>query len=115
MDAVMFATLVWQVVDFLRELTNLKVQKSAVLTQATAWAGGILVVILASHAKVSTDLVLPGMSTALGHLDGASQVLYGLMVASLGSSLVDVKQALDGNDSSAKPPLIPASTQPPPQ
>jgi predicted PurR-regulated permease PerM len=111
MDAVLFATLLWQVVDFLRELTNLKTQKSAVLTQLTAWVGGIILVILASHAKVSADLILPGMSTALGHLDGSSQVLYGLMVASLGSSLVDVKQSIDNTDSSTKPPLLPPSQQ----
>lgn len=110
----MFATLVWQVVDFLRELTNLKTQKSAVVTQATAWLGGIIIVVLASHAKVSADLVLPGMSTALGHLDGSSQVLYGLMVASLGSSAVDVKQALDRSDSAVKPPLLPPTPSPPP-
>jgi hypothetical protein len=114
MDAVIFATLVWQVIDFLREVTNFKTQRSAVLTQLSAWVGGIILVVLASHAKVSTDLVLPGMSTALGHLDGASQVLYGLMVASLGSSGVDLKQAFDNKDSAAKPSLLSTSASPPP-
>jgi hypothetical protein len=114
MDAVLYATIVWQVIDFLRELTNLKTQKSAVLTQATAWLGGIILVAIGSHAKVTADLVLPGMSTSLGHLDGSSQILYGLAVASLASSLVDVKQAFDRSDSAVKPSLLPSAPSSPP-
>lgn len=114
MDAVMFATLLWQVVDFLRELTNLQAQKSAVVTQLTAWVAGIAMVALAGHASVASALVLPGLDQPLGSLDVGSTILVGLIVASLGSSLVDVKQALDNTDSSHKPPLLgPAPAAPP--
>ncbi len=50
--AVLLATLVWQVIDFLRELTNLPTQKSAVLTQLAAWIGGVVVVLLAAHSML---------------------------------------------------------------
>lgn len=106
MTLVLFATLVWQAVDFLRELFALPGSKSSVITQATAWVGGIVLVALAAHAKVTSDIVLPGLKTSLGRLDGSSVVLVGMLAASLASSLVDVKQAVDHNDSAAKPPLL---------
>jgi hypothetical protein len=106
MDAVLFASLLWQVIDFLREVANFQSQRSAVITQVTAWVGGIVLVALAAHAKVAADLVLPGTGIALGSLDLGSTILVGLMVSSLGSSLVDVKQAIDRSDSAAKPPLM---------
>lgn len=116
MSAVLFATLLWQVIDFLRELTNLRTQKSAVLTQLTAWVGGVVMVALAAHATVARGLVPPGFTQQLGKLDFGSTVLIGLAVSSFASSLVDVKQAIDSKDSSTKPPLLPASppTPPPP-
>lgn len=106
MTIVLFASLVWQVVDFVRELFDLPGSKSSVVTQATAWLAGIVLVALAAHAQVTAALVLPGLSVPLGGLDAASVVLVGMLAASLGSSLVDVKQAIDGNDSARKPPLI---------
>jgi hypothetical protein len=106
METVVFATLVLQVTDFLRELANFRSNLSSVVTQATAWIAGIILVVLGAHAAVTAGLVLPGSGQALGTLDGPSQILVGLLVASLGSTVVDVKQALDGSDSAAKPPLI---------
>lgn len=104
MTQVMFAALVLQMVDFLKELTAIRTKAKAVLTQAAAFAGGILAVALGAHAGVADHLTL-GLGQQLGQLDGASQVLVGLLVASAGSTLVDFKQALDGTDSAAKPPL----------
>jgi uncharacterized membrane protein (DUF441 family) len=107
MDTVVFAALLWQVIDFLRELVNFKTERSAVVTQLTAWVAGVVLVILAAHAQVAEALVLPGTDQALGGLDFGSQVLVGLLVSSLASTGVDFKQAFDGSDSSTKPPLVP--------
>lgn len=112
MDTVVFAALVWQVVDFLRELANLPTQRSAVVTQCTAWAGGVAVVAVGAHAHVTESLVLPGSALPLGALDFWSVVIVGLMVSSAASSAVDVKQAIDTHDSSAKPPLVGAPQVP---
>jgi len=106
METVVFATLVLQVTDFLRELANFKTNVSSVVTQAAAWVAGIILVVLGAHAAATETLVLPGVNEALGSLDGASQVLVGLLVASLGSTVVDVKQAFDNTDSASKPPLL---------
>lgn len=108
MSAILLSALVWQVVDFLRELANLKTHKSDVITQATAWLGGVVIILLCSHATVAAGIVVPGFTAPIGGLDVGSQILLGLVVASLGSSLVDVKQALDSTDSAAKPPLVKA-------
>ncbi len=106
METVVFASLVLQVTDFLRELAHVRTNVSSVVTQAAAWVAGIVLTIIAAHAAVTADLVIPGADAALGTLDGPSQILVGLLVASLGSTIVDVKQALDSTDSAAKPPLL---------
>lgn len=106
MTTVLFATLVAKAIDFLRLLTNLSAQKSAVLTQLAAWTAGIGLVVLGSHASVAQGLVLPGVTVALGKLDGSSQVLVGMLVSSAASVAVDFRQALDRSDSAVKPPLI---------
>lgn len=106
MTEIVFAALVWKVIDWLRNIASLSTQKSAVATQALAWLGGIVLVWVASSATVTAAVVLPGTSSPLGSLDGGSIILVGLLVASFGSTLVDVKQALDGSDSAVKPPLL---------
>lgn len=106
MTAVLFAALVWKVIDFLRLLTNLKHQTSAILTQLLAWVGGVVIVAVGAHAAVASNVVVPGTSLPLGKLDFGSVVLVGLLVSSFGSVGVDIKQALDGSDSSAKPSLL---------
>jgi len=108
MSAVLLATLVMQVIDFLRELTNLKTQKSAVLTQLSAWGAGIALAALSAHASVTANLTLPGLSAPMHTLDAGSVVLVGMLFSSLASTIVDVKQAIDSGDSSAKPSLIPS-------
>lgn len=106
MTYVLFASLIWQVIDFLRELANLKIERSAVVTQLAAWVGGIALIALAAHAQVTAALVLPGIDLPLGKLDGSSIVLVGMLAASLASTGVDVKQAIDSNDTSRKPSLL---------
>lgn len=114
MTMVVFAALVWKVIDFLRMLFNIQSQRSAIITQLTAWIGGVILVLVAANASVSAALVLPGSDQALGVLDFPSLILVGLLVSSLASGVVDVKQAIDASDSSKVVPLIPTSTAPPP-
>lgn len=114
MTAVIFAALVWKVIDFFRMLFNIPTQKSAIITQVTAWVGGVILVVIAAHAGVTKALVLPGSDQALGTLDFASQILIGLLISSLASGIVDVKQAIDTTDSSRVVPLIPEAAAPPP-
>lgn len=102
--ALLLTALVWQVIDFLRDLANLSTERSSVVTQATAWIGGVIVVVLAAHAELFDSFTVNGIT--LTNLDGASQVFLGLCVASLASSAVDLKQAFDGSDSSKVPPLL---------
>ena len=106
MELILFATLIWQVIDFLREVANFQAERSSVVTQLTAWVVGIAAVALGGQAAVTADLVLPGTGLALGQLDFGSVVLVGLMASSLASSLVDTKQAIDKSDTSSKPPLL---------
>ena len=106
MTVVLFSTLLWKIIDFLREVANFKEQRSAVVTQATAWVAGILLVWICAHTGATSDFVVPGLDVALGKLDAGGTILSGLLVSSLGSSLVDVKQALDATDSASKPSLL---------
>jgi hypothetical protein len=116
MTVVIFSVLVWKVIDFLRMCFNFTSQKSAIVTQATAWIGGVVLVVLAAHAGVSQALVLPGADESLRTVDFPSQILLGLLIASLASATVDVKQAIDRSDSAVKPALLsPMVTAPPPE
>lgn len=108
--ALALATVVWQVIDFLRELAHIKENKSAVLTQATAWVGGVIVVMLAAQSDLFNGFQVG--SVVLSHLNTGSQVFFGLIVSSLASTGVDIKQAIDSRDTSAKPPLVASSTPP---
>jgi hypothetical protein len=115
MTVLVFSALVWKVIDFFRMLFNFSTQKSAIVTQLTAWAGGVLLVVVAAHASVTSGLVLPGSDEPLKTIDFASQILLGLLISSLASTVVDLKQAIDGSDSASKPPMITGSaTQAPP-
>ena len=109
MTVIVFTALVWKVIDFFRMVTNYKTQRSGIITQVTAWAGGIILVIIAAHASVTSSLVLPGADESLRTIDFASQILLGLLIASLASATVDIKQAFDSSDSAAKPNLLPSS------
>jgi len=105
MTVVIFAALVWKVIDFLRMLANAKTQKSGIVTQATAWIGGVLLVILAAHASITQALILPGTDQALKGLDIGSLILLGLLISSVASATVDIKQAIDGSDTAVKPTI----------
>lgn len=107
--ALLLATLLWQVIDFLREVSGAVKAPSTAgrwsspLLQLCAWVAGVVVVVLASHARLFDAFSVNGLT--LTSLDGASQVFLGLCIASLASTGADFKQAFDSNDSAAKPPL----------
>jgi hypothetical protein len=106
MTVIVFTALVWKVVDFLRMLFNYKTQRSGIVTQLTAWVGGIVLVVAAAHASIAKNLVLPGSTNAISTVDFASQVLLGLLIASVASTAVDIKQAVDNTDTASKPAIV---------
>jgi hypothetical protein len=97
--------LVTKITDFLRLLANLSQQRSAVLTQAVAWVGGVAGVFLYSASDFGPTVKIGTL--LLDDVNSFSKVVLGLAVASAGSLAVDFKQALDRSDSAAKPPLVP--------
>jgi hypothetical protein len=106
MTVIVFGALVWKVIDFLRMLFNFTSQKSAIITQVTAWVGGVALVVIAAHASVSSSLVLPGADESLKTIDFASQILLGLLISSFASTVVDLKQAFDSTDTATKPSIL---------
>lgn len=78
---------------------------NGVLTQAYTWAAGVVAAVLAAHASAMSGVAVNGVT--LGSLDGASQVLLGLALGSLGSLAYDYKKAKDNTDSAAEPKLVP--------
>ncbi len=100
--ALLLSTLIWKAVDFLRQLSGR--QWSGVVTQLIVWVAGVAGVALAAHSQLFETFAVNG--NPLTSLDGGSQLYLGLCIGSLGSALVDVKSAIDGSDSAAKPPLL---------
>lgn len=115
MTILLFATLIWQLVDFAREIAGGRSSRSSVVTQLSAWAIGIAVIAIGANASVTEDLVLPGVEIALGALDAGSVILVGLLASSLASSIVDVKSAIDSSDSAIKPALLGEGVANPPR
>lgn len=105
--ALLLATLLWQVVDFIREVTGAadpaqpEAKWSAPKWQAAAWIAGILVVLLAAHAQLFDTFTVNGLT--LTSMDLGSQIFLGLCIASFASTGVDIKQAIDGGDTAKKP------------
>jgi hypothetical protein len=101
---------VWKFIDFLRYFANFSSQKSAVVTQALSWLGGIAGVFLFAETQWGAiDIQNIGTVSAM---NTASKILLGLAVASAASTGVDLFQSIDGTNSNAKPPLLDAPPQP---
>lgn len=113
MEAVSVAgllALIYIVVNFLKFLANAGKDRGALssaVTQALVWIAGILVIWLASAAKITQGLEVWG--TTLGQLDFPSILLGGLMAGSLASTGNQVLSAFDNSRTSAAPPLVPPS------
>lgn len=103
LSVISLTALVYTLTQWLKSVTN--GQWNAVLTQVVAWAAGVIGVVLYAHSAWG-----PGVhvgSVSLASLNGVSQVLVGLGVASTASAAHDAKKAVDNSDSAATPPLIP--------
>lgn len=92
-------------VDFLRQVTSLPGSKNAVVTQIVAWVAGLVAVFLYGESQLG-DTIKVGEQT-LDKTDTATKVIIGLMIASIASTVVNVKKALDSSDSAVVPPLLP--------
>lgn len=97
--------LVFTLINFLKMVTNK--QWSPALTQLISWVAGIIVVVGFAQTDWA-DTVTFG-DRALSSLNGSSQLVLGLMAASLFGVVKEVTKAIDGSDSAAKPPLIPSA------
>lgn len=71
-----------------------------------AFVGGLVVVVLGAHSDATAALHLIKGGPSLGALDGGGQILLGISVGSAGTVLADVRNALDGSTSAAKPPIV---------
>lgn len=80
---------------------------NAVVTQIAVWVFGFVAVLLAAHADVTREIIVPGTVAPLGDLDTWSLVLLGWILGSSGSFIFDLKKAIDGTDSAAEPSLLP--------
>jgi hypothetical protein len=96
------ATLTFKVTSVIKYLTAR--DWSSALTQAVAWVAGIVVAFLAANADV-TSAIQPIPGYPLDTMDNWSLVLVGLGLASLASTIYDVKSAIDGSDSAKEPTL----------
>lgn len=110
MEPLTLASLAALVVKIVGVIKSIGKDTNAVVTQVLTWAVGIAVLFLAAAADVTDGIVLFAGVPALGLLDGASLVLVGLSLASLGSFAYDYKKARDGNDSAREPRLLGPNT-----
>lgn len=96
--------LILKAVDFFRLLANAGTNKSAIVTQILAWAGGIGAVFLFAATDFGDSVSAAGVT--LDDASGATLVLLGIMLSSAASVVVDLKQSFDNSDSATKPPLL---------
>jgi len=92
----------WKIIDLLKFLRAGDV--NAAVTQVVTWAAGVGVVFLGSATDWAETFAVNGIT--LESLNGASKVLVGASLLSLGSVGFDFKKALDGSDSARTPSLI---------
>ena len=77
---------------------------NAVSTQILTWLSGIAVVAVAAHSDIAQTLAVNGFT--LGSLNGWSQVLVGVNLASTASVGWDVIKAVDASNSAVVPNLL---------
>lgn len=96
---------VWKVIDFLRLLAHFGRERSAVVTQLLVWLGAIVVVFVYAQSQLG-DFTIPGTELLLSDANVWTLIVLALAIGSTASVAVDIKQAVDGSDSAAKPPLL---------
>lgn len=99
---VQMAVLVFALINFFKAISN--DDKNAWLTQMIVWVAGILVVLLAAQTDFAGGIVIGDM--ALSDLNFWSLLFIGMTVSSLASFGVELKKALDRNDSAVNPPMF---------
>lgn len=83
-----------------------------VFTQVLVWVVMFGVIVLAAHAQITEDLVVPALGIALGSVDFASQFMLAWILGSSGSVVWDFKKAIDQTDSAREPTLAIGSDSP---
>lgn len=101
--------LVFTFINLLRNLTHFgdAESRNAVVTQVTAWVGGVLAAVLMAQADIAKGL--PMFGTTMAKLDGASLAIVGLLLASAGGAFKTFLSAHDQTQTAAVPPLLPGS------
>lgn len=99
-NVALIVALVTKFTDFLRYLTSVGTAKgrNGVVTQLTAWAGGVAAVFLVAQSTFmdNTEIV---QGHTLGSFNGAALVLFGVMVGSGGSFVKDFVTGVAKGDS----------------
>lgn len=83
---------------------------NTVVSQVLVWVVGIAGVVLMAHAKLSSDLVIPGLGRSLGGLDTSSHVLLGWILGGSGSFAFDFTKAVDNTNTAVEAPLLTPKT-----
>jgi len=73
-------------------------------TQLIVWVAGVGAVLLVAQTDFASGITVGDQ--LMDNLNFASLVFVGLTVGSVGSFAVEIKKAIDGTDSAAKPDLI---------
>ena len=100
--AASMSALVIVVINFLRYARARDLD--GVATIAAAWVAGVIAVSLAAQSDFAGSIEFGG--SALSAMNLWSQVFAGMSLASVGSFAVDIRKALDNNDSAVKPSLV---------
>lgn len=98
------AALVWKVTDFIRYAANYRTSRSSLITQLVSWTGGVVAVLVYAATDYANTVTIGAVR--LDHASVISRILIGVVLGSMASTAVDLKQAIDGNDSAAKPSII---------
>lgn len=105
---VQMAALVFAVINFLKFLRA--GDSNGWMTQLIVWVAGLVVVLLTAQTDFASGI--PVGDQMLDTLNIASLIFLGLSISSIASFGVEVKKALDGSDSAAKPNLITNNSPP---
>lgn len=105
---VQMAVLVFAIINFLKAASNKDVNN--VVTQIIVWVAGVMVVLLAAQTDFADGISVG--DKVLTTLNFWSLLFVGLTISSLASFGVEIKKALDGNDSAKTAPLLHPDSDP---
>lgn len=96
------SALVWKLVSFVKMVKAGDANGS--VTQLVTWGAGVGVAFLLAASDFAAGIDVGG--AALGDLNGASTVLFGVALGSSASAAYDVKKSLDNGDDAKEPNLL---------